>query len=113
MSYRLAGFKPWALQRLTGLYIAVFIIIAAVLALSYGWPRDYAQWADLVARPDVNLALLALFAALLYHAWVGIRDVILDYVHPTPLRFAALSIFGTGLIVCGLWAARMLLLAMA
>ena len=113
MSYRLAGFKPWALQRLTWLYIAVFIIAGAGLALRYGWPQNHAQWAGLVARPGVNLALLAVFASLLYHAWIGIRDVILDYVHPKAVRFAALSVFGTGLIVCGLWAARILFLAMA
>ena len=28
------------------------------------------------------------FAALLYHAWVGMRDILMDYVKPTGIRLA-------------------------
>ena len=51
---------------------------------------------------------LLFVAALLIHAWVGIRDIILDYVHPFGARLVVLSLFALMLITSGLWAARVL-----
>jgi succinate dehydrogenase / fumarate reductase membrane anchor subunit len=48
-------------------------------------------------------------AALLLHAWVGVRDVILDYVKPLPLRAGLLVLVALVLAAEGLWAARLLL----
>jgi succinate dehydrogenase / fumarate reductase membrane anchor subunit len=42
-------------------------------------------------------------AAVLGHAWVGLRDVVLDYVRPLALRFAVLALAATGLALLGLW----------
>ena len=52
-----------------------------------------------------------LFAiALLLHAWVGIRDVILDYIHHFVLRIFFLTAVACVLIGCGIWLAKILLL---
>ena len=50
------------------------------------------------------LALLAFFAALLLHMWVGLRDVLLDYAKPAGLRHLLLggvagSLFGNAVWV--------------
>ena len=41
--------------------------------------------------------------AVLVHAWVGIRDVVLDYVHPFALRMAVLGSAAVGLAVLAAW----------
>jgi succinate dehydrogenase / fumarate reductase membrane anchor subunit len=49
--------------------------------------------------------LLVLAVALLAHAWVGVRDVVLDYIGPLALRLAVLALAAAGLVLLGLWTA--------
>ena len=60
---------------------------------------------------NVSTATAVFFAALLAHAWVGVRDVILDYVHPLAFRACLLASLGLGLAATGVWAMRVLWLA--
>jgi succinate dehydrogenase / fumarate reductase membrane anchor subunit len=54
---------------------------------------------------------LLFVVALLIHAWVGIRDVLIDYVHPIMARVTLLSLFAIGFVGCGLWFAKAIFLA--
>ncbi len=108
MSRQLSGLYAWAVQRLTALYIGLFLISAGITLLIKGAPASYSGWHGLWSSPLLNLAMLVFVLALLLHAWVGIRDVILDYVHFVALRFTLLSLFALGLLASGLWAARIL-----
>ena len=49
------------------------------------------------------------FTALLLHAWVGMRDVILDYLQPMRVRIPALAIVGFSFFGVDAWVARILL----
>ena len=49
--------------------------------------------------------------ALLFHVWIGIRDVALDYVHNIMFRIFILALLMGVLIGCGLWVFRILLLS--
>lgn len=109
----LSAHKAWVAQRLTAVYLAVYLIIGLGCLAVYGVPADAAAWRRLFSGPWMNLFTLGLFLALIWHAWIGIRDVILDYVHPVWIRFALLVFFGAGLLLCALWAGRILFNAMA
>lgn len=60
--------------------------------------------------PSVSIATLVFFGALLLHAWVGIRDVVMDYVHTLALRVFALALLGFGLLAMAAWVGRILLM---
>ena len=109
----LSGHKAWVVQRLTALYIAAYILIALGCLLVNGGPDNAAQWRGLFSSAAMNLLTLGFFLALLQHAWIGIRDVILDYVRPVWVRFAVLILFGAGLLLCAVWVGRVLFNAMA
>jgi succinate dehydrogenase / fumarate reductase membrane anchor subunit len=49
--------------------------------------------------------------AVLLHSWVGVRDVLIDYVHPVWLRLLCMA--ATALVLLGslLWVVRALSLA--
>ncbi len=80
------GLRTWELQRVSAGYLALFTIwLAAHLILDP--PADYRQWYAWVAQPWVKTAFILFFVALLAHAWVGMRDVFMDYVKPVWLRF--------------------------
>lgn len=107
----MAGLRAWLWQRLTALFMAVFLLIFLLLMLSHP-PRDFQAWHDRVASPWMALPLLLFFAALLLHAWVGIRDVIIDYIHSPSRRLFILTLAGLMLLACGFWVTNILLTVM-
>jgi succinate dehydrogenase / fumarate reductase membrane anchor subunit len=102
------GLKAWLIQRVTAVYLAIFFPFAAI-KLIWLTPHNYEQWIAWVAHPFVNAALALFILSLLLHAWIGLRDVVMDYVKSAALRaglFTMLIIFLSG---CGMWALRLLL----
>ncbi|MCK4585959.1 MAG: succinate dehydrogenase, hydrophobic membrane anchor protein [Gammaproteobacteria bacterium] len=113
MSWRpSAGLRTWLLQRLSATYIALFLGIFAIklIAARGGEPLTYEVWRAWVSHPVSNIALILFIFALLLHAWVGVRDVIMDYVNSVPLRYVLLIGFGLSFIGMALWTLRTLLL---
>ncbi len=102
-----SGQRAFVLQRLSALVLLAFLA-AGALRLAFGAPLSFAQWQAWSAQPLAAAALLVLTVALLLHAWVGIRDVVLDYVHPLALRLTILAIAATGLAGLALWTALIL-----
>ena len=92
-----SGLAAWWVQRLSALYMLVF---AAFLVATFALRpmRDYTQWLGWIGRPGVKTALLAFFAALFCHMWVGLRDVLLDYAKPPPLQRLLLGALGASLV---------------
>ena len=74
--------------------------------------HSHAAWRAWMASTAVSIASLVFFAAFLAHAWVGVRDVILDYVRPLPLRVALLALLALGLAATGVWVAKILMIAL-
>jgi succinate dehydrogenase / fumarate reductase, membrane anchor subunit len=102
MSRRSHGLRAWIWQRVSALYMAAFLLVFG-LYLMISPPGSWLEWRDLVANAAVNLATGLFFAALLLHAWVGGRDVIIDYVHSLALRLTMLGLMGLVLAGSGLW----------
>ena len=60
---------------------------------------DYALWQALFANGAFRVATLLFWLALLWHAWIGMRDIWMDYIKPTALRLTleiltVLTLFG-------------------
>lgn len=103
----LSGLRAWLVQRVSAVYMLGFLVIV-LLHFLFDPPRSYGAWQGWVARPEVGVAIFVFFAALIVHAWVGLRDVILDYVRPVGLRAAVLSLLGFALVALGVWVAGIL-----
>lgn len=109
MSWRASsGLRSWLLQRLTALYIVVFLVIFALVW--GGQPITFDIWRTWVAHPAANIALVLFVFALLMHAWIGGRDVMIDYLKSVAARYVLLIIFALTLVILGLWSLRILLL---
>ena len=109
MSRQASGFKAWLIQRISAVYLGLYFIYM-VLQLSFAPPQSYAVWREWISGPFQGVGLLLFFAALLIHAWVGVRDVLIDYVHPIMLRTGLLTLTALCLIGSGLWVARIVFL---
>ncbi len=109
MSWRPAnGLRTWLLQQLSAIYMAIFVV-AVIVAISVCFPTSYEQWRSWVAHPVVSIVTAVFFISLMFHAWVGMRDAIIDYVHPLALRFTLLVLLGLGLLFMGVWSMRILI----
>ena len=108
MNRRAYGLRAWILQRLTAVYMAAYLVYFMFHVMADA-PHSYDAWRAWMGGPIVSVASALFFIAVLVHAWVGIRDVVMDYVKPIGLRFGVLSVFGLTLLACGLWVLRILI----
>ena len=81
------GLRDWLAQRITAVVMAVYTVIILVVVMT-GMPLSYEVWRDLFTQGWMRVATLLFAVSLGWHMWVGIRDVIMDYVKPAGLRLA-------------------------
>ena len=101
------GTGAWLLQRATAVVMALGVPLLAwqiVAAL----PLDYTAWRAMFAPLWMKLVMLMFTAALALHAWVGMRDILMDYVHHTGVRLALTLAVIVALAACVLWMAAVL-----
>lgn len=79
------GLKDWLAQRVTALVMAVYVIVFVGFLLVCP-PRRYDEWRALFSNQIVRIATLVFFISLFWHAWIGVRDILMDYVKPTGVR---------------------------
>jgi succinate dehydrogenase / fumarate reductase membrane anchor subunit len=92
------GMRDWLAQRLTAVVMVAYSLVLAV-ALVRGEPITYAVWRELFAQGWMRVATLVFAVSLVWHAWVGTRDILMDYIKPDGLRLA-LEVF-TVLLLAG------------
>ena len=97
-----AGQGAFVLQRISALVLLAYVA-AIALRLAIGPQVTSVQWRAWIAQPLAASALLLAAAALFIHAWVGIRDVVLDYVQPLALRLTIMTLVAAGLLALAAW----------
>lgn len=80
-----SGTGWWLAQRISAL---VMLVVSAILFAAF-WcaaPFDYPGWRSAFENTGIKLLLWALVASLCLHAWIGLRDLLMDYVKPILVR---------------------------
>jgi succinate dehydrogenase / fumarate reductase, membrane anchor subunit len=80
------GLRDWLVQRITAVIMALYTLI--MLAVFFNKSFNYDSWKALFAQGWMRVATLLFAASLAWHAWVGMRDILMDYVKPDGLRLA-------------------------
>ena len=101
------GSRDWLSQRVTAVLMAVFTVVVVVQLLLPG-EMGYYKWAGIFAPQWMKFLTFVVIVALGVHAWVGIRDIWMDYVKPAGIRLA-LQVFSiVWLLGCAGWAAQVI-----
>ena len=79
------GWLDFLAQRITAVVMAVYTLLVIAIAL-YSGGIDHARWQALFGNTAFRIATLLFALALLWHAWIGMRDIWMDYIKPTALR---------------------------
>ena len=101
------GLGDWLLQRLTAIVMAAYTLVMLVILAGFR-PSGHAGWKAFFEGGMVRIGTLLFAAALLYHAWVGVRDIIMDYVKPTGVRLGLQALVGAALAFYLVWSATLL-----
>jgi succinate dehydrogenase / fumarate reductase membrane anchor subunit len=101
------GVRDWLVQRVTAVILAVYTVVL-VVALSFATEPGYDGWARLFAPTWMKTLTLIALASLCYHAWIGVRDIWMDYVKPTGVRLALHVLTVVWLLACAVWFVQIL-----
>jgi succinate dehydrogenase / fumarate reductase membrane anchor subunit len=104
------GLDMWLLQRASAVYMALFLPFFLACALA-GPNLDSPGWRALFQPLGMKVAALLFVAAVLAHAWIGLREIFIDYLHCarcTLLRLALYFAVAAVYLACLVWAADIL-----
>ena len=101
------GWRDWLVQRVTAVIMLLytFFFIAVLIALPQ---LDYVRWRALWSVPVMRYATIFFVIAALLHAWVGVRNIFMDYVKDAGLRLMLYVLVILTLVAYGVWAWQIL-----
>ncbi len=102
------GLRDWLAQRVTAVLMALFtLVVLAQVILSKG-PIGYEKWAGIFSSQWMKVLTFSVIVAMLYHVWVGVRDIWMDYVKPVSIRLSLQVVSIVWLVGCAGWAIQVL-----
>lgn len=101
------GLKDWLIQRVTAVVMAVWLVVMLGLLLLQG-PFSFESWRALIGGFGMRAFTSLFFLSLMYHAWVGLRDIWMDYVKPVWLRLSLQVLTVLALIWWAVWSIALL-----
>ena len=96
------GWQDWLAQRVTAVIMVLFsIVIIGFFILKGG--VNYGEWRDLFGSQLFRILTLLFLLSVYYHAWIGIKDVLMDYVKPAGVRVTLQVAVLLFLPACSIW----------
>ncbi len=102
------GLRDWLSQRVTAALMALFTLVVLAQVIFTSGPVGYDQWAGIFASQWMKVLTFAVIVALLWHVWVGVRDIWMDYIKPVGVRLLAQVFTLVWLVGCAGWAVQVL-----
>ena len=84
-----SGTQQFWYQRVTAVAGIPLVIAAIVIAIGL-LGRSHAAAVQILGSPLVAIIVLLFIIAIVYHMWIGMQEIIIDYVHEDKLKLATL-----------------------
>ncbi|HEY7987092.1 MAG TPA: succinate dehydrogenase, hydrophobic membrane anchor protein [Methylophilaceae bacterium] len=101
------GMRDWLLQRLTAVVMTVYLILLGAMLIAQR-PNYYVAWKLMFSPLWLRMATLLFLFSLFFHAWLGVRDILNDYIHPLALRSFLLRAVMVALAAYAAWSVSIL-----
>ena len=102
------GLRDWLVQRATAVIMVLFTLLVLGQVVLRKGPLGYSGWAGIFAPQWMKFITFAVVVALVWHAWVGMRDIWMDYIKPVGVRLALQVFTLFWLVGCAGWAIQVL-----
>lgn len=101
------GLRDWLIQRVTAVVMAVYSVVLAGWLLFQPYV-GYDVWTELFSSQWIRIFTLLFLLSLFLHAWIGVRDVVMDYVKPAGMRLLIHVLVILALAVYSIWSVQIL-----
>jgi succinate dehydrogenase / fumarate reductase membrane anchor subunit len=101
------GLRDWLVQRVTAVVMALYSVLLLFIVVFHR-PGNYGAWKALFSEQWVRLASLLFLLSVFWHAWIGVRDILMDYVHATGVRLVLQVGVILLLVAYALWSVQIL-----
>lgn len=101
------GLHDWLAQRVTAVVMVLFTLFFAVNLLQQPGV-DYDVWTKLFSNNVMRSFTLLFLLSLFYHAWIGVRDIVMDYVKPSGMRLLVHVLVMLTLVMYVIWSVQIL-----
>lgn len=101
------GLRDWLIQRITATVMVVYCVALAVY-LSLQPRLGYDAWTLLFSNQLMHAFTMLFLLCLYYHAWIGVRDIVMDYVKPAGVRLAIHVLVILALLLYVIWSVQIL-----
>ena len=101
------GVRDWLVQRATAVLMALFTIVLVAQCLTSG-EMSYQKWGGIFSHQWMKVLTFVMIGSILWHAWVGVRDVLMDYVKAFAARIVLQVAAIVWLVGCAGWALQVL-----
>lgn len=102
------GVGDWLVQRATAIVMAIFTLALILAVIFTSGPLTYASWSGIFAATWMKFLTFATVISICWHAWIGVRNVFMDYIKPVGIRLALQLFAAVWLIGSAGWAAQVL-----
>ena len=102
------GLRDWIAQRATAVVMAGYSLWLGVWVL-VDPPQNYGAWKTMIGTGWMRIATLLFIVSMLIHAWVGVRDIVMDYVKAAWLRLCLYVLVILTLVAYAGWSVQILL----
>lgn len=102
------GLRDWLAQRVTAVLMALFTLVLLLQVVLSSGPMGYEQWAGIFAAQWMKFLTFSVIIAMLYHVWVGMRDIWMDYIKPVGIRLTLHVFTIVWLLGCAGWGVQVL-----
>ncbi len=101
------GLRDWLVQRVTAVVMAVYsLVVAAYLLMQPTFGYD--TWLELFSGNVMRTFSLLFLLSVFYHAWIGVRDIVMDYVKPAAIRLLIHVLVILALLLYVIWSVQIL-----
>jgi succinate dehydrogenase membrane anchor subunit len=101
------GLRDWLSQRVTAIVITLYTALFLGIVLWNGG-LDYAMWQALFRGNAFRVVTFLFMVALFVHAWVGVRNILMDYAKPVSVRLTLQVVVVCVLIAYAGWTVQVL-----
>lgn len=101
------GLKDWLVQRITAVVMAVYSLVVGGVILTR-LPLDHEGLKALFAPQWFRVVTLMFLLSLFWHAWIGVRDILMDYIQPVAVRLTAEVLVVLALAAYAFWSVTIL-----
>ncbi len=102
------GLRDWLAQRVTAALMVLFTLLVLAQVIFTKGPVGYDRWAGIFSSQWMKVLTLVIIIAMLYHVWVGMRDIWMDYIKPVGVRLGLQVFTLVWLVGCAGWAIQVL-----